>query len=171
VAEPTRSTAAGRPTDQLRAEDVATQIPTPRQENTGTGYSTVEQDGFSGWGWFTGGLLMLIGVFQIMAGIVALAGPSYYTAPSRDLVVHAGYTTWGWVHLVLGLLSLAAGGGLVFGSTIARVAGIALAVISAIVNLAFLPAAPVASTMIIALDVFVIYAITIHGGEAKEAYR
>jgi len=130
----------------------------------------VVEDGFSGWGWFAGGLMMLVGLFQIMAGIVALAGPGYYTAPTRDLVVDAGYTTWGWVHLILGILALAAGGGLVFGSTVARVAGIGLAVISAVVNLAFLPAAPAASTLIIALDVFLIYAITVHGGEAKGSF-
>jgi hypothetical protein len=141
----------------------------PGREDAGAGYSTMLEDGFSGWAWFTGGLLGLVGLFQIMSGIVALAGAGYYTVPTRDLVVDAGYATWGWVHLILGILALAAGGGLVFGSTVARVAGIGLAVISAVVNLAFLPAAPAASTLIIALDVFLIYAITVHGGDLKRA--
>ena len=127
------------------------------------------EDGFSGWAWFAAGVMGLVGVFQIIAGIVALAGPSYYTAPTRRLVVDTGYTTWGWVHLILGILALGAGGGLVFGSAVARVLGIALAVVSAVVNLAFLPAAPFASTLIIALDVFVIYAITVHGDEVNLA--
>ena len=60
------------------------------------------------------------------------------------------------------------GGGLVFGSTVARLAGVLLAGLSALVNLAFLPAAPFAAAMIIALDVFLIYAITVHGGEPKQ---
>jgi len=89
--------------------------------------------------------------------------------PSSDLAIHASYTTWGWVHLVLGLLFLAAGGGLAFGQPWARVVGIALAVLSALVMFTFLPAAPVAVTLIIAIDVLLIWAIAVHGGEARRA--
>jgi hypothetical protein len=51
----------------------------------------------------------------------------------------------------------------------ARVVGVALAGISAVVNLAFIEAAPFMATLIIGLDVFVIYAITVHGGEPTRA--
>jgi hypothetical protein len=153
---------------QPRGSGPLSQAPSPR-EDTGAGYSTMLEDGFSGWAWFTGGLMGLVGLFQIMSGIVALAGVGYYTVPTRDLVVDAGYATWGWVHLILGILLLVTGGGLAFGNTVARVAGIALAVLSAVVNLAFIPAAPFAGALIIGLDVFLIYAITVHGGEPKQA--
>jgi hypothetical protein len=73
------------------------------------------------------------------------------------------------VHLILGVVLLATGGGLAFGNAVARVAGVVVAGLSAVVNLAFLPAAPVAATLIIALDVFLIYAITIHGGGPQRA--
>jgi len=126
------------------------------------------EDGFSGWAWFTGGLMVLVGLFQIITGTVALAGSGYYTVPARNLVVDAGYSTWGWVHLILGLVLVVTGGGLAFGSTIARVVGVALAGLSAVVNLAFIPASPFAATLIIGLDVFLIYAITVHGGEPKQ---
>lgn len=141
----------------------------PARENRG-GYPEAGE-GFSGWAWFAGGLLGLVGLFQVMAGIMALAKSSYYTVPPRALVVHTSYATWGWVHLIIGLIALVVGGGLVFGSMAARVAGVALAGLSAVVNLAFLPAAPFVATMVIALDVFVIYAITVHGGEAKVVRR
>jgi hypothetical protein len=167
MAERPRSDVPGRPHGQPSTTGL-TEAP-PRRSDTRPGYSTMVEDGFSAWAWFAGGVLGLVGLFQIIAGIVALAGPSYYTAPTRNLVVDTGYTTWGWVHLILGILALAAGGGLVFGSTVARVVGIALAGLSAVVNLAFLPAAPFASTLIIALDVLVIYAITVHGDEPKRA--
>jgi hypothetical protein len=127
----------------------------------------VEQ-GFSGWAWFTACLMGLVGLYQVITGIVALAGPGYFTAPSRNLVVDAGYTTWGWVHLVLGLVLLVTAGGLAFGSMAARVAGVALAGLSAAVNLLFIPAAPVAALLIIGMDVFLIYAIVVHGGEPKQ---
>ena len=107
------------------------------------------------------------GVGTQAPGIVALAGTGYYTVPSRELVIDAGYTTWGWVHLVLGVVLLVTGGGVAFGNTVARVAGVALAGLSAVVNLIFLPAAPFAATLIIDLDVLLIFAITVHGGESK----
>jgi hypothetical protein len=141
----------------------------PRSDAPGPGYSMYAEEGVSGWAWFTGGLMGLVGLFQVMSGIVALAGSGYYTVPSRDLIFDAGYSTWGWVHLVLGVAALVVGGGIAFGNTVARVAGIALLGLSALVNLLFLPAAPFASTLIIALDVFLIYAITVHGGESRQA--
>jgi hypothetical protein len=168
MAELQHGDVGGRPPGQPRPSGPSTQVP-PRRENTGAGYSTVVEDGFSGWGWFAGGLLGLVGLFQIMAGTVALAGTGYYTVPARNLVVDASYATWGWVHLTLGIVALGTGGGLVLGSMVARVVGVALAAVSAVVNLAFIPASPYAATLIIGLDVFMIYAITVHGGELKEA--
>jgi hypothetical protein len=127
------------------------------------------EEGVSGWAWFTGGLMGLVGLFQLITGIAALAGSGYYTVPARNLVLDASYTTWGWVHLILGGALLVTGGGLAFGNTFARVAGVALAVLSAVVNLAFIPASPFGAALIISLDVFLIYAITVHGGEPKQA--
>jgi hypothetical protein len=161
-----RSDVSGRPVTQAGAAGPTTQA-SPRRK--GGGYSTVVEDGFSGWNWFAGGLLGLVGLFQIMTGTVALAGVDYYTVPARSLVLDASYASWGWTHLIIGILALVAGGGVVFGNMIARVVGIALAVLSAVVNLAFLPASPFGATLIIALDVFVIYAITVHGGDINEA--
>jgi hypothetical protein len=141
----------------------------PRRERPGSGYSNGVEEDFDGWAWFTGGLMGLIGIFQVIFGITALANAATYTVPSTDLVVRTSYTTWGWVHLILGVVLLATGGGLAFGNAVARVAGVVVAGLSAVVNLAFLPAAPVAATLIIALDVFLIYAITIHGGGPQRA--
>jgi hypothetical protein len=125
------------------------------------------EDGFSGWARFTGGLMVLVGLFQVITGILALAGSGYYTVPPRNLVVDAGYTTWGWVHLILGIVLLVTGGGLALGNSVARVVGVALAGLSAVVNLAFIPA-PFAATLIIGLDVFLTSAITAHGGEPTQ---
>ena len=160
--------AADRAPGQPRASGVSTAA-RPGREDAGSGYSTWAEEGFSGWAWFTGGLMGLVGVFQIMAGIAALASAGYYAVPARDLLIDAAYSTWGWVHLVLGIVMVVTGGGLAFGNTAARVVGVALAGLSALVNMAFITASPFAGTMIIALDVFLIYAITVHGGEPKRA--
>jgi hypothetical protein len=152
---------------QPAASAVGTQA--PPGHDAGSDYSMWAEEGFSGWAWFSGGLMGLVGLFEFMTGIVALAGTDYYTVPSRNLVIDAGYTTWGWVHLILGVVLLITGGGLAFGNSIARVAGVALASLSALVNLVFIPAAPFAAVLIIAMDVFLIYAITVHGGEPKQS--
>jgi hypothetical protein len=77
------------------------------------------------------------------------------------------YNVWGWVHLILGILAVATGFGLLAGNTAARVVGIVLAVLSAILNLVFIAAYPVWSTIVIAVDIIVIYAIVVHGRELK----
>jgi hypothetical protein len=168
MVESPHSDVYGRTPGQPRAPGLSTQAP-PGRKDPGSGYSTWAEEGFSGWAWFTGGLMGLVGLFQVITGIVALAGTGYYTVPARNLVVDAGYSTWGWVHLILGIALLVTGGGLAFGNLVARVAGVALAALSAVVNLVFIPADPFAATLIIGLDVWLIYAITVHGGEPKQA--
>jgi len=151
--------------DVHRGEAVAP----PRRAATRSGHPTRAEDDFSGWAWFTGGLMGLVGIFQVILGITALAHAATFTVPSSGLVVDAGYTTWGWVHLVLGLVFLAAGGGLVFGQPWARVVGVGLLVLSGVVMFTFLPAAPVAVTVILGIYAFLIYGITVHGAEPRQA--
>jgi hypothetical protein len=141
----------------------------PRPAHARSGYPTSAEDDFSGWAWFIGGLMGLVGIFQVIFGITALAHAAAYSAPTSDLVIETSYSTWGWVHLVLGILLLVVGGGLAFGQPWARVAGIGVAVLSALVNFTFLPAAPVATTLIIGIDVVLIWAIAVHGAEGRRA--
>jgi hypothetical protein len=168
MVEVPRSDVPGSTPGEPGASGLGTQA-RPGREDPGSGYSMYVEEGVSGWAWFTGGLMVLVGIFQFIAGITALAGSGYYTVPARNLVLDASYSTWGWVHLVVGIVAMVTGGGLAFGVTAARVVGVALAGLSAIVNFGFIPAAPFAATLIIGMDVFLIYAITVHGGEPKQA--
>jgi hypothetical protein len=125
------------------------------------------QTGWVGWVVFGAMMMILLGSFHAIAGLVALFDETYFVAPNQDLVVTVSYDTWGWVHLIGGLIALAAGFGLFTGATWARVLGVVVAMVSAVVNLAFLAAFPVWALMMITLDVLVIYAITAHGAEVK----
>jgi hypothetical protein len=78
-------------------------------------------------------------------------------------------TTWGWIHLILGIVVALAGVGLLAGRSWARVVGITLAVLSAIANFMFIPHYPFWALLVIALDVFVIWALAAHGGELRDA--
>ena len=98
---------------------------------------------------------------------MAIFDESYFVAPHADLVVSVDYDTWGWTHLVGGLVVLAAGLGLLTGAMWARVLGVGVAMLSALVNIAFLGAYPLWSAIMITLAVLVVYAITAHGAEIK----
>lgn len=131
------------------------------------GEAPPEPTGWAGWVLFGAMMMILLGSFQAIAGLVALFDDGFYLVGSNGLLVNVDYTAWGWVHLAIGVLAVAAGFGLMTGSMWARVTGITLALISAIVNLAFLPAYPIWAVMMITLDVIIIYAIAAHGSELK----
>ena len=128
-----------------------------------------EVTGWVGWIVFAGTMMTLVGTFHVIQGLVALFDNGYYLVTQTGLVVSVDYTTWGWAHLLAGVVVLGAGLGLFTGRTWARAVGVIVASISAILNFAFIAAFPVWSLTIIALDVFVIYAITAHGAEMKVA--
>jgi hypothetical protein len=112
-------------------------------------------------------MLIMLGAFQIIEGLVALFDDGFYAVRPDGLVVNVDYNTWGWVHTVIGVVGVLAGMGLIAGNMAARIVGVVIACLSAVVNLAFLSAYPVWSTIMIAVDVIVIYAIIVHGRELK----
>ncbi len=105
----------------------------------------------------------VLGSFHAIQGLVAILNDDQYLVGSGDLVVHVDYTAWGWTHLIAGAVAIFAGFGLFKGQTWARVVGVIFAVLSAIVNVGFLPAYPIWSVMMIALDIIIIMALTVHG--------
>jgi hypothetical protein len=120
-----------------------------------------------GWAMFAVLMLVLAGCFQIINGLVALFRSGTYMVGSSRLAVDVDYTAWGWVHIGLGVLALLAAFGLTRGRSWARILGVGLAALSAIVYMAFVAAAPALAVVVIALDVLVMYAIIVHGGELK----
>ena len=76
-------------------------------------------------------------------------------------------TTWGWIHLILGILGVIIGYLLLQGSTFARVIGIALVSLNLVAQFAYLPVFPFWGIVGIAVGFFVLYALIVHGGELK----
>jgi len=137
----------------------------------GAGYSDGYSPEPSGWGgmvFFGAMMLIVVGAFQAIMGVTALFRSGYYLVGSKHLLVTADFTAWGWLHIVLGAVAIAAAIGLLYAKMWARILGITLAVLSAVVNLAFMSAYPLWSITIIALDVLVIYAIGAHGREVLD---
>jgi hypothetical protein len=108
---------------------------------------------------FAGTMMILIGVFQIIAGLVAIIDDDFYVVGPNytyDLDVSA----WGWIHLIIGIVVVMGGFGLFARKPWAGVLAIGLAVLSAIANFFFIPYYPFWSILMIAIAVFVIWAIT-----------
>jgi cell division protein FtsW (lipid II flippase) len=110
-------------------------------------------------------MMFLVGFFQAFTGLVAIFNDDFYVA-TQEYLLKFNQTTWGWVHLILGLVVAAAAVGLMAGRTWARAVAIVLALISAIVTFGFIPYYPLWALIIIALDVAVVWAVAAYGRDA-----
>jgi hypothetical protein len=112
-------------------------------------------------------MMIMTGIFQAVEGLVAIFQNEFYVT-TRNYIFQFDATTWGWIHLVLGLIVAFSGWGLLSGRTWARTLAIILAVLSATANFLFIPYYPFWSLLIITLDIFVIWAVAAHGGELRK---
>jgi hypothetical protein len=126
----------------------------------------METDNYSSWavGWagFAGIMLIIVGVMDFIQGLVAIVNDEFYVIDD-DWVVKFDVTTWGWIHLILGVVLVLAGFGIFTGNVAARTVGVIVAGLAAIANFAWLPYYPVWSIILIAVSVAVIWALTAHG--------
>jgi len=132
----------------------------------------VQPTGVTAWaGWivFAAFMMFLLGLFHAVAGLVALFKDEYFLVGKEGLVVNVDYTAWGWIHLLGGALMVVAALGVLTGKLWARLVAVLIALGSALVNLAFLAAHPIWSTIMIAIDILVIWALLVHGDEMREA--
>ncbi|MET9704016.1 DUF7144 family membrane protein [Streptomyces griseus] len=107
---------------------------------------------------FAGVLLFVDGVLGVLKGIAGIASNDVYTR-INDYVFKFSVTSWGWIHLVLGVILILVGWGILSGAAWARAAGVVLASLNLIANFMWLPYTPVWAIVTIAIDVFVIWAL------------
>ena len=141
-------------------------------EQTPSGYRAARGQQTTSWAvgfiLFAAIMMIMTGFFQVLAGLVAIFENEFYVA-TRNYLFQFDATSWGWIHLLVGLLVAFAGWSLLSGRTWARALAITLAVLSAVANFLFIPYYPFWSLLIITLDVFVIWAIAAHGGELRDS--
>jgi hypothetical protein len=121
-----------------------------------------------GWIVFAACMMVLAGMLDVVWGIVALARDQVFIVGRQGNVIDLDYTAWGWINLIFGIVVLCAGFALLKGSVWAAITAVTIAVVSVIDNLFVIPAYPIWSVVVIALDVLVIYAITVHGDEIRQ---
>ena len=120
--------------------------------------------GWVGWAYFASFMMMLLGVFEAIAGLAAIFKDNFYVVTQSHLLVW-NYKAWGWISLVLGIIIFMAGLELMRGAMWARLVAIFLAGLSFIANLSFVNAYPIWSIVMMTVDVFIIYALSVHGDE------
>jgi hypothetical protein len=132
----------------------------PQQAGTPSDVVMPGQPYRGGWPLFTALMLVMAGVFNVIDGIVALVNSRFYVAGA--VIIWSDLRTWGWITLILGVITILAGMAVWNRQSWGRWFGIAAAGLSAIGQMAFISAYPWWSLMVIALDVLVIYGLAVH---------
>ncbi len=125
---------------------------------------------------FAAFMMILVGTFHAIAGLAGIFTNEFWSVAPNLATEEAGdvyflqfdATTWGWIHLIVGIVVLLAGMALFKGSVWARTVGVLLAIGSAVVNFAFLPWYPFWSLTMIVVSIFVIWSLTVHGRDIAE---
>ena len=120
-----------------------------------------------GWIAFAGVLMVILGALHAFQGLVGIFKDEYFLVSSSGLALKLDFTAWGWIHLLIGVIIVLAGICVLAGQMWARIVGVILAALSLLANVAFLAAYPVWSLIMIAMDIVIIMALTVHGSEIK----
>ncbi len=121
-----------------------------------------------GYAMFASVLLLMAGIFQFVAGLVAVVEDDFYVVGTK-WVFEFDVTTWGWIHMLIGLVLFLSGIGILSGNVLARTVGVIVAAVAAVANFLWLPYYPVWSIIMIFLAVAVIWALTVHGRDMTDA--
>jgi hypothetical protein len=131
--------------------------------------SSYEQPtGWTGWIAFAGVMMIICGSLNLFYGIIAAVNDEWVVFTNRA-DVYLDVSEWGWVHIIMGSIVLLSGIGLFSGNILARIVGVIVASISLLVNFFFIPVYPLWALTVITIDALVIWALTAHGREMREA--
>ena len=115
-------------------------------------------------------LMFLLGGWWIIAGFVAIVNDDFFVV-TQEWIFEFSTTSWGWTHLILGIVVLLASFGLFTGAVWARTVGVILAVISGLVAFAWLPYYPVWAILFVTMSVLTVWALTVHGRDITMGYE
>jgi hypothetical protein len=124
--------------------------------------------GWRGWILFAAVMMIIGGGLNAFQGLVALLNDDW-VGWNRDTgnAVLLDISQWGWIHLLVGLVLILAGFGVMTGNILARLVGVVLAAVSLFTNFFYLPVYTFWALIIVLIDIFVIWALTVHGGEMR----
>jgi hypothetical protein len=129
-------------------------------------YDDRETTGWGGWISFAGVIMIIAGVLNFIYGLIAAVNDDWVVFGHRANVA-IDLTTWGWIHMAVGVVVALAGAFLFTGNILARTVGVLVASASLVANFLWLPVYPIWSLIVITMDVLVIWALIAHGSEMK----
>ena len=127
--------------------------------------------GWTGWGVFASVLLLIAGIFDLIFGLAAVIGPNTTVVVAETGLFAVDVAGWGWWHIIAGIALIVLSFFLYRGATWARVIAIIIVIINAVGQLTLLSVQPFWSLVILAIDLLIIYALTVHGRELKVKYN
>jgi hypothetical protein len=114
---------------------------------------------------FAAVMLLIIGCFNLLYGIAAVANAHVFVAGAHYVV--GSLSAWGWATLVIGGVQVLAAAGVMAGNQLARWFGVAVLGLNAIDMMFFLPAYPFWALVIIAADVVALWGLCSYGSRAN----
>ncbi|MEU7180702.1 DUF7144 family membrane protein [Streptomyces celluloflavus] len=127
----------------------------PDQGRRGSPYNS---EVISGGTLFAGVALTVSGPLSILLGITGITRDTVFSSPRY--AYRFDLTTWGWIHLVVGVALFLIGLGVLLGKSWARAAGIVAAAISVIAQFMFIPYYPVWSVIVMAFDLLIVWGLS-----------
>ena len=118
----------------------------------------------SGWLGFAGTMLVIVGFFNIIDGITAIAGNDYLV----NQLLFANLKAWGWFFLIWGIIQILAGLAIYSGAAWGAFVGIVAAAFNLIAQLAWSHTNSIWAISAMVLDVLIIYGLVVYGGQARE---
>jgi len=119
-----------------------------------------------GWTFFAAFIMMMVGVWHAIAGLAAIVNDEFLVL-TQEYIFKFDASTWGWIHLILGIVIVFAGFGLFTGAVWARTVGVIMAMVSGIAAFAWLPYQPFWAFLMIFASISVIWALTTHGRDME----
>jgi hypothetical protein len=126
--------------------------PYDMDETRGTAYDQ------NGWLTFAGLTILFVGMWSVVDGFIAIFRSAYFTGTP----VFGTIFFWGSVWIGIGVLQFVAGSGIMAGRTWARWFGIVMVGVSLFSHMFAIAAYPWWSLFVIAMDLFIFYALTVH---------
>ena len=114
----------------------------------------------AGGAFFAGVIMIVAGVLAGFEGLAAIVKGTFFVSAGNYWITTSA-SSWGWVHLLLALIVVLVGFAILAGQTWARVIGIIVASLSALANFAFIPYYPFWAIMLVAIDLWVIWALCV----------
>jgi hypothetical protein len=115
-----------------------------------------------GWVTFAGVMLMIVGIMNFIGGIAAIDNANFYAGNAQ--FVFSDLNTWGWIIMITGGVQVIAAFGIWAHNQLSRWLGVFFASLNALAQLLFIPAQPLWSVAIFAVDVLIIYGLITYGG-------